>query len=101
MRAQRWMWIAWPAFMVAGVLEIWVFAFVDPQDLHWFGRDLGLSRQAIYTLTFFAFWGLTMLSSALTMLLGMSPFEVNRCPTVSSKSPKNCDHRGVNGSDCC
>jgi hypothetical protein len=55
-----------------------VFAFVDPHDLHWFGQDLDLSRQAIYTLAFFAFWVLAMVSSALTALLGLSSAEVNR-----------------------
>jgi len=78
MLAQRWMWITWPAFLVAGLLEVFVFAFVDPHDLHWLGQDLDLSRQAIYTLAFFAFWGLAMLSSALTALLGLSSAEVNR-----------------------
>ena len=78
MLAQRWMWIVWPAFLVAGLLEILVFAFVDPQDLNWFGQDLDLSRQAVYTLAFFAFWALAMLSSALTLLLGMTSTEVNR-----------------------
>jgi len=78
MLAQRWMWITWPAFLVAGLLEVLVFAFVDPHDLHWLGQDLDLSRQAIYKLAFFAFWGLAMLSSALTALLGLSSAEVNR-----------------------
>ncbi|WP_295503482.1 hypothetical protein [Limnohabitans sp. Rim8] len=78
MLAQRWMWIAWPAFLVAGLLEVLVFAFVDPQDLHWFGHGLDLSRQAIYTLAFFDFWALAMVSSALTLLLGMSSADVNR-----------------------
>lgn len=78
MTAQRWMWIAWPAFLVAAVLEMIVFAMVDPGDLHWFGSPLELSRQAIYTLAFFVFWGVTMASSALTTLLSMSPAEVNR-----------------------
>ena len=78
MLAQRMMWIAWPAFLVAGVIEMLVFALVDPQSLHWFGQPLPLSREAVYTLAFFVFWLLTMTSSALTMLLAMSPFEVNR-----------------------
>ena len=72
------MWIAWPAFLVAGVIEMLVFALVDPQSLHWFGQPLALSRDAVYTLAFFVFWLLTMVSSALTTLLAMSPFEVNR-----------------------
>lgn len=78
MFAKRLMWIAWPAFLVAGLMEMLVFAMVDPQDLHWFGHPLAMSREGVYTLAFFAFWILTMISSALTALLAMSPFEVNR-----------------------
>jgi len=55
MLAQRMMWIAWPAFLVAGVLEMLVFAFVDPQDMQWFGQPIELSRQGVYTLSFFCF----------------------------------------------
>lgn len=77
MQAQRWMSIIWPAFLVAGLTEALVFAFVDPMDLHWFGHDLDLSRQAIYTLTFFVLWGLSMLSSALTALLVLPSQDVN------------------------
>jgi hypothetical protein len=51
---------------------------VDPQDLHWFGHPLAMSREGVYTLAFFAFWILAMISSALTALLAMSPREVNR-----------------------
>ena len=94
MKAQRWMWIAWPAFLVAAVLEMIVFAMVDPGDLHWFGNPLGLSRQAIYTLAFFVFWGITMASSALTTLLSMSPFEVNRCPVPEADRPADCARTG-------
>lgn len=78
MLAKRMMWIAWPAFLVAGILEILVFGLVDPQDLHWFGHPLALSRQGVYTLAFFAFWGLAMVSSGLTMLLAIAPLDVNR-----------------------
>ncbi|MDO8718998.1 MAG: hypothetical protein Q7K20_08465 [Polaromonas sp.] len=78
MLAKRLMWIVWPAFMVAGLMEMLVFAMVDPQDLHWFGHPLAMSREGVYTLAFFAFWLLAMISSALTALLAMSPREVNR-----------------------
>ncbi|MBK8073837.1 MAG: hypothetical protein IPK34_18230 [Ramlibacter sp.] len=95
MLAQRIMWIAWPAFLVAAVMEMVVFAFVDPQDLHWFdGQPLSLSRQGIYTLSFFAFWVLAMASSALTTLLSMSPFEVNRCPLPAEGRPDGCPKQG-------
>jgi len=78
MWSQRWMWIVWPAFLVAAVLEMVVFAVVDPSTLHWFGQPVPLSSEAVYTLSFFVFWGMSMASSALTVLLAMSPFEVNR-----------------------
>ncbi len=81
------MWIAWPAFLVAAVLEMIVFALVDPGDLHWFGSPLGLSRQAVYTLAFFVFWGVTMASSALTILLSMSSTEVNRGSAPARQTP--------------
>lgn len=92
------MWIAWPAFLVAGLLEMLVFGLVDPQDLHWFGQALDLSRQGVYTLAFFAFWVLTMVASGLTTLLSMSPFEINRCPVPPDQRPADCA-RG--GPGCC
>lgn len=90
MWTQRLMWIAWPAFLVAAVLEMVVFAFVDPGDLFWFGTPVGLSSEAVYTITFFLFWGATMASSALTTLLAMSPFELNRCPVPQDQRPADC-----------
>ncbi len=90
MLAQRLMWIAWPAFLLAGVIEMLVFALVDPMDLQWFGQPLALSREGVYTLAFFVFWLLTMTSSALTTLLAVSPFEVNRCPLPINDRPEDC-----------
>lgn len=90
MSAQRMMWIAWPAFLVAGLMEVLVFGLVDPQDLQWWGQPLALSRQGVYTLAFFVFWALTMLSSGLTTLLSMSPFEVNLCPVPAEQRPSDC-----------
>lgn len=94
MRAHRLMWIAWPAFLIAGLLEVLVFAMVDPEDLRWFGRPLELSRQGVYTLAFMAFWLAAIFSSALTTLLSMSPFEVNRCPTHEEDRPDGCPKQG-------
>ena len=45
MKAQRLMWIAWPAFLVAGLIEMVVFAFVDPAALHWADQPLAISRE--------------------------------------------------------
>lgn len=94
MLSQRLMWIIWPAFLVAGVLEVLVFAMVDPQDLQWFGQPVGFSRQGVYTVAFFVFWGITMLASGLTTLLSMSPFEVNRCPLPENARQESCSKQG-------
>lgn len=83
MRTRRLMWIVWPAFLVAGLLEMLVFAVVDPQDLHWAGQALPLSSQGIYTLAFFVFWGLAMVASGLTAVLAMTPNEVNHPEDVA------------------
>ena len=79
---------------MAGVLEMLVFAMVDPQDLHWFGMPLDWSRQATYTIAFFVFWGIAVVSSGLTTLLAMSPFEVNRCPLPDTDRPDGCPKQG-------
>ena len=71
--AQRVMWIVWPAFMVAGVAELVFFSLFDPFDLHFFGAPLEMSREAIYTMGFFGFWGLGIASSALTIFLERAP----------------------------
>ena len=95
MKLQRWMWITWPAFLLACLLEMLVFALVDPQDLHWFGQPVALSRQTVYTLAFFAFWAVSMVASGLTTLLSQSPFEVTRCPLPASDRPDGCPKQGT------
>jgi hypothetical protein len=71
MLKQKLMWIAWPAFIAAAILEMLVFAFIDPGDLHWRGEPVAWSAQAVYTASFFLFWLLAMVSSALTVMLSV------------------------------
>lgn len=62
--------ILWPAFLMAGVLEMLVFVVVDPSSLHWFGVEpIGWPRSAVYSVTFFIFWGVIATSGAITALL--------------------------------
>ena len=59
--------VAWPAFLGAGVLEMVVFAFVDPSTLSLpGGAALGLSATTVYSLAFFAFWMAVSAACALT-----------------------------------
>ena len=71
------MWVLWPAFLAAGVLEMLVFAVIDPEDMRWMGQYLSWPRQAIYSLGFFILWGVTALASSLSLLLSRSGELVN------------------------
>ena len=84
----RAMTILWPAFLMAGVLEMLVFALVDPASLHWFGGEqVALSPSAVYTLAFCVFWGVIATAGALTQLLNQPADEVNQLPPPASRSP--------------
>jgi len=67
--------IVWPAFLVAAVAEAVFFSVFDPFELHFFGEPLDWSRQGIYTLGFFGFWGLGVACSALTTFMSAPPAE--------------------------
>jgi len=75
MMTKYWMFIVWPSFLMAGVMEMVVFAMVDPQDLHFFNQAKDVSRQGIYTLSFFIFWIICAASSSLSLFLYMEPKE--------------------------
>ena len=67
---QKLLTIGWPAFLVAGILEMVVFALVDPESLHgFFGEELSLSRAAIYTLAFFLFWAAAAAAASISLWL--------------------------------
>jgi hypothetical protein len=70
--------IVWPAFLAACLLELLVFALVDPQDVHLPGQPPRWSSQAVYTAAFFAFWAVAMVASALTALLEVPPDRVDK-----------------------
>ena len=98
--ARRLMWVIWPAFLVAGVAEGIFFTVFDPFELHFFGATLDMSRGAIYTMGFFGFWAMGIASSALTVFLERSPWEVNRCPVEPEERPPGCAKR-VESDACC
>ena len=63
--------VLWPAFLLAGVAEMLVFALIDPLDLGACGGEpAAIGRPAVYTLAFLLFWALISTASALTLLLG-------------------------------
>jgi hypothetical protein len=73
--------ILWPSFLMAGVLEVLVFAVVDPGELHWFGgASIDWPTQAIYTVSFLIFWGVISMAGALTALLSVKSDDMNLMP---------------------
>ena len=72
--------VAWPAFVAACLLELLVFAFVDPLDLRWAGHSLGWSRPDVYTAAFFVFWAAAMVGCGLSSFLRIAPAEINVVP---------------------
>ena len=48
--------ILWPAFLVAGVMEILLFAAFDPAEIRWFGGLLGWQPVAVYSVVFLVLW---------------------------------------------
>jgi hypothetical protein len=78
-RGQRCMSVLWAAFLMAAVLEMVVFALVDPESLRWFGgQTLDLGPRAVYTLAFFLFWAVIAIGAALALLLCRSAGDINR-----------------------
>jgi hypothetical protein len=77
----------WPAFLMAGVLEMLVFAVLDPAEMRWFGGELvGWSSQAVYTVTFLIFWAVISVATLLTSLLAASAAEVNDADAATAPS---------------
>jgi hypothetical protein len=73
-KVERVLLVLWPAFVMAGVLEALVFVVVDPESLSWYGgQPLELSRQAVYTLTFFIFWAVISAAGGVSAVLASHP----------------------------
>lgn len=71
--------VVWPAFLMAGVLEMLVFSLVDPGELHWLGGSaVEADHKAVYTIAFFVFWVVIALGSALTQLILVEPNVLNK-----------------------
>lgn len=71
--------VAWPAFVGAGLIEMLVFAHVDPGALHALdGAALALSSTAVYSLAFLAFWALVGASCWVALRLAQGADDADR-----------------------
>ena len=61
--------IMWPAFLAAAILEMCVFAFLDPVLLTEAFKLSSDETGWIYAGSFFLFWSATTLSSSISCLL--------------------------------
>jgi hypothetical protein len=65
--------VVWPAFLMACMIELVVFALLDPGMLVEVLQDqagtISWSRTTVYSVSFIVLWVALMLSNALTLLL--------------------------------
>ncbi|MFZ6755711.1 hypothetical protein ACO0K9_00710 [Undibacterium sp. Ji50W] len=61
--------VLWPAFLMACAATGLFFSLVDPMELIVLDHRLQMHASGVYTVGFFAFWLLGILSSGLTALL--------------------------------
>lgn len=81
--------ILWPAFLVAGLIEMVVFAVVDPG-----GLTLGSwapEARTVYSVAFFVFWGLVATASGISHLMMRQP----RSVTMSRRAARRQARRGM------
>ncbi|MBC7601295.1 MAG: hypothetical protein H7255_01360 [Ramlibacter sp.] len=90
MARRQLLWALWPAFLAACALELLVFAFFDPQDMHLGGQVVALSRQGVYTIAFFLFWAISFAAGVLASALQMPTDDVDRCLFKRGERPDVC-----------
>ncbi|RRQ21806.1 hypothetical protein [Thiohalobacter thiocyanaticus] len=76
-RIQRVISILWPSFLTSGLATILFFTLFDPVHLLAGTALAELSRLGAYSIGFFCFWGLTILTSGLTCYFSQ-PCDDNR-----------------------
>lgn len=69
-RAQVLAAVLWPSLLAASFATMLFFAFIDPESLHdGAATDVETSRMTAYGITFFFFWLIAALSSAVSVYL--------------------------------
>jgi hypothetical protein len=79
--------LMWPSFLAACLLEVLVFAMVDPSEIHWPSRMSEPTRQTVYSVSFFLFWLITISCSGMVLWLAKSERSLNQ--DASSDKPED------------
>ena len=69
--------VLWPSFIAAGIANSLFFTFFEPQALLYAGGYPEMTNTGVYSIGFFLFWLLTILSS------GMTSYFVKPCDDVN------------------
>jgi hypothetical protein len=72
--------VLWPSFLIAIVATGVFFSAFNPKDLVPFNLDIDISPLAAYSIGFFIFWMLTIISS-----LGTLYFTISNCRFLSKQ----------------
>lgn len=79
--------ILWPSFIVAGIMDVLMFALFDPMEIMYQGAPLFDTRLAAYSSMFFIFWVFGASSSILTCYFQCSVSQSKRfCKIPKSHS---------------
>jgi hypothetical protein len=96
---KRAIWILWPSFVVAGVMDALFFTIFDPIEFL-AGQWGDISRIGAYSVGFFVFWMFAAGSSTLTCFFQRGADEINRCPLPPPARPEGCPKRTDAGACC-
>lgn len=78
--------ILWPAFLIAGVLEMVVFSVVAPSDL--VIGDWAPEARTVYSLAFFVFWALVATASAISLAMMRRPRDASHSRRAARKQAR-------------
>lgn len=84
--------VLWPAFLMAGVLEMLVFSALDPSAL-----SFGIwhpDATTVYSLAFFAFWALIALASAMSQWMATSVQHSESSAEIAPRQRRRRSHHG-------
>ena len=73
----KWINLLWPSFAAAVIGEAFFFSFINPQELYLLGQPVRWSPVAVYSVGFFMFWGLTLLTTLIGHFFNKSADELN------------------------